>query len=61
MANPGDKAGDCPRCGESRIQIGYDVKTLGAYCENCDVITALHPTKAVTSAEARFWTSDPTD
>jgi len=38
---PGETGGDCPRCGERTVQIGYDASVVGAHCEECDLTVAL--------------------
>jgi len=41
MTEPGDQAGECPRCDSERVQIGYDTIVMAVYCPSCDVITSI--------------------
>ncbi|MFB6076859.1 MAG: hypothetical protein ABEK12_01875 [Candidatus Nanohaloarchaea archaeon] len=41
MPTPGDAAGECPRCGAQRVQIGYDHSVVGVYCPRCSLTVAL--------------------
>lgn len=54
MSDPGEKAGDCPRCGGERIQIGHGTVTLGVYCPECDMAVMMTDV-AVTNTEMRHW------
>ena len=60
MGEPGDPAGDCRRCGGERVQVGHGSAVVGVYCDPCDLLTALHPTRAAASEDERFWT-DPVE
>lgn len=55
MSEPGDPSSDCPLCGETRVQVGYESAVVAAYCEACDLLTALPNTMVVTSSEERMW------
>lgn len=52
MVKPGDTASDCPRCGASRVLIGYENSVFAAHCENCSLTVALEP-PAMTMREVR--------
>lgn len=41
MAVPGDRGGECVRCGERTILVGYDHCVYGVVCEACDLLIAL--------------------
>jgi len=49
---PGDDAGDCPRCGDTRTCIGRGEAVIGTWCERCDLVTVLQGT-ALTVHEER--------
>lgn len=51
MSDPGEDAGDCPRCGETMVMIGHGTVTLGTYCDHCDLLVALQG-KTMTLSEA---------
>lgn len=52
----GDDGGDCPRCGNTTVQIGYPNgdtgAVIGVHCDRCDFTIALTG-DAMTSTESR--------
>ena len=51
-ARPGNDGGECPRCGETTTQIGWESAVIGTHCENCKLTLALTG-DAMTASEAR--------
>ena len=49
--SPGEDGGDCPRCGATTTQIGYDNAVLGVVCEDCSLMLAISG-EAMTLREA---------
>lgn len=52
MVVPGEAGGDCPRCGATVTQVGYDGVVVGALCETCDLLLSLSG-EAMSLSEAR--------
>lgn len=51
MIEPGDQAGECPRCDGERIRVGYESVVLAVYCPSCDVITGIGNVDCKTQTE----------
>lgn len=41
MPEPGDTAGDCPRCGSTLTLVGSDPVVIGNWCPSCDLVRVL--------------------
>lgn len=54
MPDPGDEAGDCPRCGHDRVLVGYENTVVGAHCDTCELTVTLEG-DAMSVREARQW------
>lgn len=52
MVQPGDQAGDCPRCGSSMVCIGWGHSVIGSHCSDCD-LTVIISGDAATSRDVR--------
>lgn len=52
MPQPGDTAGDCPRCGGERVLVGHGSAVIGAHCSTCD-LTVVMTGSAMTTREVQ--------